>query len=108
MKQHKGKAEARFTARFKSRPQMGTIAEALRPEMLYPAGEKATARIAKRGNTLILQFKARDSAALRATMTSYLRLLATAVNVSRSLEGLEMKHKPKRAQALTQNRNDAR
>lgn len=68
---------------------MEAIAEALRPEILHPAGEKAQASVTKRGKMLKLQFKARDSSALRAIMTSYLRLLAVAVNVSKSLRQLE-------------------
>jgi tRNA threonylcarbamoyladenosine modification (KEOPS) complex Pcc1 subunit len=68
---------------------MEAIAEALRPEILHPAGEKAQASVTKKGKMLKLQFKARDSSALRAIMTSYLRLLAVAVNVSKSLRQLE-------------------
>ena len=68
---------------------MEAIAEALRPEILHPAGEKAQARVTKKGKTLKLHFEARDSSALRAVMTSYLRLLAVAVNVSKSLRQLE-------------------
>ncbi len=101
MKRIKRSAEARITARFKSRQQMEAIAEALRPEILYPAGDKANARITKRGRTLKLQFEARDSVALRAIMTSYLRLLGTAVNVSRSVLELEINHKTKRAHAMS-------
>jgi tRNA threonylcarbamoyladenosine modification (KEOPS) complex Pcc1 subunit len=69
---------------------MEAIAEALRPEILHPAGEKAQARITRGGKMLKLQFEARDSSALRAIMTSYLRLLGAAVNVSRSLRQLEI------------------
>ena len=69
---------------------MNAIAEALSAEILHHAGEKAQARITKDGKTLKLQFEARDSSALRAIMTSYLRLLAAAVNVSRSLRQLEI------------------
>ena len=100
MRQPKRSAEARISARFKSRQQMEAIAEALRPEILYPAGEKANARITKRGRMLKLQFEARDTAALRAITTSYLRLLGTAFNVSRSVLGLEIDHKTKRARAI--------
>jgi len=101
MKRLKRSAEARITARFKSRQQMEAIAEALRPEMFYPAGEKANARITMRGRTLKLQFEARDSGALRAILTSYLRLLGTAVNVSRSVLGLEINYTSKRAHAMS-------
>jgi len=89
MTRTKDTAEARISVLFGSRQQMEAIAEALRPEILHPAGEKAQASVTKRGKMLKLQFKARDSSALRAIMTSYLRLLAVAVNVSKSLRQLE-------------------
>ena len=88
---------------------MEAIAEALRPEILHPAGEKARARITKRGKVLKLQFGARDSSALRAIMTSYLRLLVAAVNVSRSLRQLEVTEKTKRARKTkSKNQRDLR
>jgi tRNA threonylcarbamoyladenosine modification (KEOPS) complex Pcc1 subunit len=88
---------------------MEAIAEALRPEILHPAGEKARARITKRGKVLKLQFEARDSSALRAIMTSYLRLLGAAVNVSRSLRQLEVTEKTKRARKTkSKNQRDLR
>jgi len=90
MRRTKDSAEARISVLFRSRQQMEAIAEALRPEILHPAGEKAQARITKGGKMLRLQFEARDSSALRAIMTSYLRLLGAAVNVSRSLRQLEI------------------
>ena len=89
MTRTKDTAEARISVLFRSRQQMEAIAEALRPEILHPAGEKAQASVTKRGKMLKLHFKARDSSALRAIMTSYLRLLAVAVNVSKSLRQLE-------------------
>ena len=95
----KDTAEARISVLFRSSQQMEAIAEALRPEILHPAGEKAQARVTKRGKRLKLQFEARDSSALRAIMTSYLRLLAAAVNVSGSLRQLEITDKTKRARA---------
>jgi tRNA threonylcarbamoyladenosine modification (KEOPS) complex Pcc1 subunit len=88
---------------------MEAIAEALRPEILHPAGEKARARITKRGKVLKLQFGARDSSALRAIMTSYLRLLVAAVNVSRSLRQLEVTQKAKLArETKSKNQRDLR
>jgi tRNA threonylcarbamoyladenosine modification (KEOPS) complex Pcc1 subunit len=99
MRRTKGSAEAEISVMFRSRQEMEAIAEALRPEILHPAGEKAQARITKRGKKLKLQFEARDSSALRAIMTSYLRLLGAAVNVSRSLRQLDI-NKTKRTRAM--------
>ncbi|MGP8070681.1 MAG: KEOPS complex subunit Pcc1 [Candidatus Bathyarchaeia archaeon] len=95
MRRTKDRAEARISVLFRSRQQLEAIAEALRPEILHPAGEKAEARITKGGKMLKLEFEARDSSALRAIMTSYLRLLGAAVNVSKSLRQLEINSETK-------------
>jgi tRNA threonylcarbamoyladenosine modification (KEOPS) complex Pcc1 subunit len=99
MRRTKGSAEAKISVLFKSRQQMEAIAEALRPEILHPAGEKAHARVTRGGKALKLQFEARDSSALRAIVTSYIRLLGAAVNVSRSLRQLEIDDQTKRTRA---------
>jgi tRNA threonylcarbamoyladenosine modification (KEOPS) complex Pcc1 subunit len=70
---------------------MRAIAEALEPEISHPAGERAQVRILMRGTVLKMHFEARDTASLRAAMTSYLRMLGAAVNVSRSILNLEGK-----------------
>jgi len=84
-------AEAKVSVSFRSRRQMKAIADALEPEISHPAGERARVRIITRGAVLKMYFKARDTASLRATMTSYLRMLGAAVNVSRSILNLEGK-----------------
>jgi len=99
MRRTKDSAEARVSVLFRSRQQMEAIAEALGPEVLHPAGEKAQARITKGGKMLELQFEGRDTSALRAIMTSYLRLLGAAVNVSDLLRQREIKSKSKRTRA---------
>lgn len=68
---------------------MKAIAQGLSPELRHPASERANARIVIRGGKLSLRFEASDSAALRAIMSSYLRLLAASLNVSDSLIQLE-------------------
>jgi tRNA threonylcarbamoyladenosine modification (KEOPS) complex Pcc1 subunit len=68
---------------------MRAVAEALAPELSHPAAEKAGAKIVTRGKALSLTFEARDSTALRAIMSSYLRMLAASLNVSNSLLELE-------------------
>jgi tRNA threonylcarbamoyladenosine modification (KEOPS) complex Pcc1 subunit len=70
---------------------MNAVAEGLSPELRHPASKRARARILISGKKLNLQFEASDSAALRAIMSSYLRLLAASVNVSNALIEIERK-----------------
>lgn len=89
MKRTSAKASAKVRVVFQSARQMRAVAEALIPELSHPAGEKARATIVTRGKALDLQFEARDSTALRAILSSYLRMLAASLNVSKSLMQLE-------------------
>jgi tRNA threonylcarbamoyladenosine modification (KEOPS) complex Pcc1 subunit len=73
---------------------MEAIAQALSPELSHPAGQKAEARLGRGGKVLRIEFLARDSASLRAIMSSYLRMLAATINVSTSLLELERKRAP--------------
>ncbi|MGD0176962.1 MAG: KEOPS complex subunit Pcc1 [Candidatus Bathyarchaeia archaeon] len=88
------KARATVGVVFRTRQQMDAIAQGLGPELRHPAGERATAKIVIRGRKLSLRFEANDSAALRAIMSSYLRLLVASLNVSDSLMQLERSHAP--------------
>jgi len=74
---------------------MRAVADALTPELSHSAGEKARASIVTRGKALSLRFEARDSTALRAIMSSYLRMLAATLNVSKSL--LQLEHEVRKA-----------
>ncbi|MGA2790785.1 MAG: KEOPS complex subunit Pcc1 [Candidatus Bathyarchaeia archaeon] len=83
------KARATVRVIFGTKQQAHAIAKALSPELFHPAGERAMARLVVRGLTMSLHFRARDSVALRAIMTSGLRILAASLNVSDSLIQLE-------------------
>jgi tRNA threonylcarbamoyladenosine modification (KEOPS) complex Pcc1 subunit len=83
-------ANARITVRFRTKRQTLAVADALRPEASHPAGKKGHATIVARGNQLSVRLEAKDSAALRAIMTSYLRMLAAIVNVLTELERLQL------------------
>jgi len=82
-KGHKAEAEVDVTLR--SRRELNAIAAALKPETMHPAGERAQASIKVRGHVLIVKFNAQDSSALRAIMSSYLRMLKATTNVCMSL-----------------------
>jgi tRNA threonylcarbamoyladenosine modification (KEOPS) complex Pcc1 subunit len=84
-------AKARATVRliFGTKQQADAIAKALSPELFHPVAERAMARLVVRGLTMSLHFEAKDSIALRAIMSSALRILAASLNVSDSLIQLE-------------------
>jgi tRNA threonylcarbamoyladenosine modification (KEOPS) complex Pcc1 subunit len=68
---------------------MNAVTQALSPELSRPGSGRAKARLFVRGRQLSLQFEAKDSTALRAIMSSCLRMLAATLNVSTSLIQLE-------------------
>jgi tRNA threonylcarbamoyladenosine modification (KEOPS) complex Pcc1 subunit len=82
-------ATARLRITLRSKKKANALADGLRPELKHPAGEKARAMISACGKSLILTFTANNSVALRAIMTSYLRLLAASVSVCDNLIRLE-------------------
>lgn len=88
------KASATVRVAFRTGQQTRAVAAALAPELQHPAGEKARARIHVRGKKMSLQFSAKDSTILRAIVSSYLRMLAAALNVSNSLIELELSQLP--------------
>ena len=92
MRRGRFNAEAEVSILLRSRKQLNAISAALTPEAAHPAGEKANARITRRGNQLKLEFKARDSPSLRAIMNSYLRMLKATTTVCVSLLDLEHEH----------------
>lgn len=85
MRRTRQSAEAEVDAVFRSRRQLNAVADALTPEALHPAGQKAHVRIMKRGRALKLKFSAQDASSLRAIMSSYLRMLKASVNVCESI-----------------------
>jgi tRNA threonylcarbamoyladenosine modification (KEOPS) complex Pcc1 subunit len=86
-------ATARLRIVLQSKREVNAILDGLKPELQHPAGEKARAKISTRGKSLILRFEAKDSTALRAIMSSYLRLLAASLNVCDNLIRLERSSK---------------
>ncbi len=90
MKRDRGpKAYASLRIAFRSKKQMNSIVEALKPELLHPAGNKARAKIVTRGRSLKLSFEAKDSTTLRAIFSSYLRMLRASLTTCNTLTQLE-------------------
>ena len=89
MKPELPKAIAVVRVAFGTSHQTKAVAVALAPELQHPGGEKAKAKILVRGKKMRLQFYAKDLTTLRAIVSSYLRMVAAALNVSNSLLQLE-------------------
>ena len=85
MQHRKVAAEAEVRVFLRSRRELNATAVALAPEVAHPAGKRAEVTVQVRGNMLKVRIGARDSAALRAVMTSYLRMLKAISNVFASL-----------------------
>jgi tRNA threonylcarbamoyladenosine modification (KEOPS) complex Pcc1 subunit len=83
------KASAILRIGFRSQRQMLAVADALKPETMHLAGSRAWTTVVARGRELVLRFEGRDSASLRAVVTSYLRLIRASVNSSNALLELD-------------------
>ncbi len=82
-------ARAEIRISFRSRRELLAVADALKPEILRPAGQKATVRVSVRGRSLIMHLRARDSSTLRAILSSYLRMCRASLSVFERLSQLE-------------------
>ena len=79
-------AHGKLSVEIKSRRLADAIAESLGPEANHPAGSKARVSIGVDQRTLELKFLARDAAALRAVMNSYLRMIGACMKVTEAIE----------------------
>ena len=75
------KAQAVIRLNFSSEKQLKVVLEALRPETETSATPRSKVHLKAEGQSLILEFKANDTSALRASMNSYLRLIGVAMNL---------------------------
>ena len=82
------KAQAIIRLNFSSEKQLKVVLEALKPETKTPSTSRSKVQMKGEGNSLTLDFKARDTSALRAAINSYLRLISMAINVERLIENL--------------------
>ena len=83
------KATGKIRLTLTSSRQLSAIADSLKAELVHSAGAKARAALVVRPRILELQFEAVDSTALRAILSSHLRLLAASLNVSNALIHLD-------------------
>ena len=77
------KAQAVVRLHFSSEKQLKVVLEALKPETETSTTSRSKVQMNAEENSLILEFKAKDTSALRASMNSYLRLIGVAMNLQK-------------------------
>jgi len=80
------KAQTIIRLNFSSEKQLKAVLEALRPEIETSVTPRSKVGMKAEGQGLILEFRARDTSALRASLNSYLRLIGVAMNLQKITE----------------------
>jgi len=75
------KAQAVIRLNFSSEKQLKAVLGALRPETETSSTPRSKVHMKTEAQSLILEFRAKDTSALRASMNSYLRLIGVAMNL---------------------------
>jgi tRNA threonylcarbamoyladenosine modification (KEOPS) complex Pcc1 subunit len=75
------KANAVIRLKFSSKKQLKTVMEALRPETETSVTSRSKVQMKTEGKSLVLEFMAKDTSALRAASNSYLRLIGVAMDL---------------------------
>ncbi len=83
------KAKAVIRLNFSSEKQLKVVMEALRPETETSSTPRSRVEMKAEGHSLILEFMARDTSALRASLNSYLRLIGVAMKLQKLAEKSE-------------------
>jgi tRNA threonylcarbamoyladenosine modification (KEOPS) complex Pcc1 subunit len=77
------KAQAFIRLNFSSEKQLNAVLGALKPETDTSSTSRSKVNMKTEDQTLILDFQATDTSALRAAMNSYLRLIGVAMNLQK-------------------------
>ena len=80
------KAHAVVRLNFSSEKQLQAVLQALKPETETSSTSRSEVQLINENNSLILEFRAADTSALRAAMNSYLRLIGVAMNLQKLTE----------------------
>ena len=83
------KAQAVICLNFSSEKQLKVVLEALRPEIETSVTSRSEVQMKAEGHSLVLEFTATDTSALRAALNSYLRLIGVAMNLQKLTEDSE-------------------
>ena len=82
------KAQAIIRLNFSSEKKLKVVLEALKPETKTSSTRRSKVQIKGEGNSLTLNFRARDTSALRAAVNSYLRWILLTKTVLESVSEL--------------------
>jgi tRNA threonylcarbamoyladenosine modification (KEOPS) complex Pcc1 subunit len=77
------KAQAVIRLNFSSEKQLKAVLEALKPETETSSTPRSKVYMQTEDQTLILDFRAKDTSALRAATNSYLRLIVVAMSLQK-------------------------
>jgi KEOPS complex subunit Pcc1 len=77
------KAQATVRLFFSSEKQLQVILQALKPEIETSSTYRSKVIMTAKGQGLVLDFIARDTSALRASINSYLRLIGVAMDIQK-------------------------
>jgi len=80
------KAHAIVRLNFSSEKQLKVVLGALKPETETSSTPRSKVQTKTEDQSLILEFRAKDTSALRASMNSYLRLIGVAMNLQKFAE----------------------
>ena len=77
------KAQAVIRLKFASKKQLDVVLGALKPETETSSTIRSAVDMKTEDQTLVLDFRATDTSALRAATNSYLRLIGVAMNLQK-------------------------
>jgi len=80
------KAKAVVRLNFSSEKQLNVVLQALKPETETSSTHRSKVHVKTEDQSLVLNFRATDTSALRAAMNSYLRLISVAMNLQKLIE----------------------
>ena len=80
------KAQAVVNLNFSSGKQLHVVLQALKPETETTSTDRSKVLMTTEGKSLVLDFRANDTSALRAAINSYLRLIGVAMSVQKVTE----------------------
>lgn len=80
------KAQAVIRLNFSSEKQLQVVLQALKPETATSSTPRSKVHLKTENQSLILEFRATDTSALRAAINSYLRLIGVAMNLQKFTE----------------------
>lgn len=80
------KAHVIVRLKFSSEKQLKIVLGALKPETETSATRRSKVHMKTEDERLVLEFRAKDTSALRAAINSYLRLIGVAMNLQKFTE----------------------